>query len=435
MPRQKSQHVDNPKAVGDRLKAAREAAGLSQRKLAFSGCSPAYVSRIEAGDRIPSLQLLRELGKRLDVTEDWLATGAPDVKERESKLIDAELALRLGEATEARRLYEELGADESDAVLRAAAAEGLGQLAFRAGDFKEAIRRFEEALTVSGEQECDRPGLAESLGRSYAGLGELAPAISIFEQCLRACERSEDRIQTVRFACLLGYALIDNGDLSRAEQVLARALTEGKDVADPVSRARLYFSQSRLLAERGDHESGVRYGRMALTTLESTEDLHFRALAHQLLAHLEIDGDRVESALEHLREGWPLLEASGSPVELAHFRLEEARALARIGRKEEAASLAMRISHELGDAMPEDAGRTYALLADVYLELGDPERAQELYELAVEYLKPGNPSRYVADVYAKLASLHESEGRRDRAYDYMKLALGMQQQVATRVHA
>ena len=95
----------------------------------------------------------------------------------------------------------------------------------------------------------------------------------------------------------------------------------------------------------------------------------------------------------------------------------------------------MRISNELGDAMPEDAGRTYTLLADVYVELGEPERAQELYELAVEYLKPANPSRYVADVYAKLASLHESEGRRDRAYDYMKLALGMQQQVTARVRA
>ncbi len=435
MPRQKSQHVDSPKAVGERLKAAREASGLSQRQLAFSGCSPAYISRIEAGDRIPSLQLLRELGKRLGVTEDWLATGASDVRERESKLMDAELALRLGEVTEARRLYEELGADGSDTVLRAAAAEGLGQLAFRAGDLKGAIRHFEQALTISGDQECDRPGLAESLGRSYAGLGELAPAISIFEQCVRACERREDGIQTVRFACLLGYALIDNGDLSRAEQVLARALTEGKELTDPVSRARLYFSQSRLLAERGEHEAGVRYGRMALATLESTEDLYFRALAHQLIAHLEIDSDRVESALEHLREGWPLLQASGSPVELAHFRIEEARALARLGQTEEAASLAMRISNELGDALPEDAGRTYTLLADVYAELGQPERAQELYELAVEYLKPSNPSRYVADVYAKLASLHEAEDRRDRAYEYMKLALGMQQQVASRVHA
>src|SRR5215207_4589433 len=76
MPRQKSTHVDSPAAVGERLKEARERAGLSQRQLSFSGCSPAYISRIEAGDRIPSLQLLRELGKRLGVSEDYLATGA-----------------------------------------------------------------------------------------------------------------------------------------------------------------------------------------------------------------------------------------------------------------------------------------------------------------------------------------------------------------------
>ena len=78
MPRQKSTHVDNPQAVGERLKEARERAGLSQRQLSFPGCSPAYISRIESGDRIPSLQLLRELGKRLGVSEDYLATGAED---------------------------------------------------------------------------------------------------------------------------------------------------------------------------------------------------------------------------------------------------------------------------------------------------------------------------------------------------------------------
>ena len=76
MPKQKSQHVDDPVAVGRRLREAREAAGLSQRDLSFSGCSAAYISRIEAGTRIPSLQLLREMGRRLGVTEDYLATGA-----------------------------------------------------------------------------------------------------------------------------------------------------------------------------------------------------------------------------------------------------------------------------------------------------------------------------------------------------------------------
>ena len=94
MPRQKSTHVDDPRAVGERLKQARVAAGLSQRQLAFSGCSPAYISRIEAGDRIPSLQLLRELGRRLGVSEDFLATGEEPHHQHFASL-EAEIALRL----------------------------------------------------------------------------------------------------------------------------------------------------------------------------------------------------------------------------------------------------------------------------------------------------------------------------------------------------
>src|SRR5918992_5776260 len=106
MPRQKSNHVDDPRAVGERLRAAREAAGLSQRQLAFQGCSPAYISRIEAGDRIPSLQLLRELGRRLGVSEDYLATGnsAPSPH---FTLLEAELTLRLDDLDRAGTLYAE----------------------------------------------------------------------------------------------------------------------------------------------------------------------------------------------------------------------------------------------------------------------------------------------------------------------------------------
>ncbi len=58
-------HVDDPHAVGRRLLEARLAAGLSQRALAFPGCSAAYISRLEAGERVPSLQLLRKLAQRL----------------------------------------------------------------------------------------------------------------------------------------------------------------------------------------------------------------------------------------------------------------------------------------------------------------------------------------------------------------------------------
>jgi transcriptional regulator with XRE-family HTH domain len=73
--RPRTPHYDDPAAVGLRLHAAREAAGISQRELAFPGCSAAYISRIERGERIPSLQVIRELATRIGVSESSLAYG------------------------------------------------------------------------------------------------------------------------------------------------------------------------------------------------------------------------------------------------------------------------------------------------------------------------------------------------------------------------
>jgi ribosome-binding protein aMBF1 (putative translation factor) len=72
-------------------RAAREAAGLSQRALAFPGCSPAYISRIEAGARVPRPRVLRRLAQRLEVSESFLAHGEEDTGD-EHVLLDAEVA-------------------------------------------------------------------------------------------------------------------------------------------------------------------------------------------------------------------------------------------------------------------------------------------------------------------------------------------------------
>jgi transcriptional regulator with XRE-family HTH domain len=88
-------HVDDPVAVGRRLKEARLAAGLSQRQLSFPGCSAAYISRLEAGDRVPSLQLLRKLALKLDADEQYLATGVEQVQQPPPERIEAEVERRL----------------------------------------------------------------------------------------------------------------------------------------------------------------------------------------------------------------------------------------------------------------------------------------------------------------------------------------------------
>lgn len=428
MPRQKSTHVDSPIAVGERLKSAREKAGLSQRQLSFPGCSPAYISRIESGDRIPSLQLLRGLGRRLGVTEDYLATGT--VGGESADLLEAEIALRLDDLETAERLYLDALNQATQSTDRARAIEGLGQLAFRNGRPRDAIKRFEEALRLYGDSEFEHPSLAESLGRSYAVVGELESAIGIFERCHAQAHERGHVLEEMRFLVLLGYALVDAGNFGRAEELLGHALALAKDMDDPHIRVSLYWSQSRLHAERNESETASRYARRALEYLLLSEDDRRTALAYQLLAHIELDRGNPEEALELLGQGWPLMERNGNALERAQYRLEEARALAKLGRSEEAAALAMQISGLIGDGAPEDAARSYTVLGSVYEDLGESSRAREVYELAAELLKPRNPNRYLIDVYSKLADLAEREGLRDEAYEYMKKAVGMQKAVA-----
>jgi tetratricopeptide (TPR) repeat protein len=425
MPRTKSTHIDQPVAAGRRLKDARTRAGLSQRQLAFPGCSAAYISRIEAGERIASLQVLRELARRLEVTEAYLATGS--LAAAPSALDDAEVALRLDETEEAARLFETALKDARGDPERSRAFEGLGQVAFRSGDPQLALELFEKALSLVGDDVSEHPTLAENLARAYASLGQLARSIAILERCVEAY--AGDPVQYVRFAGYLGAALTDNGSFADAERVLAQALERGREVADPFTRARLYWSESRLRLEQGRSEEAARYAQRTLEILRATEDDYAIALVLQSLAQINVDLGRPESALELIREGSPLILASGTPLDIAIYRIEEARALAAVGEKETAAALAMEVTSELRGTNPVDAGRSYALLGGVLADLGEADRARELLELAVELLEKQAPSRYLVQAYKRLATLLKEQGDKDGALGVLERALGIQEEV------
>src|ERR687883_349935 len=86
-------------SVGQRLRRLRLERGLSQRELAGPGVSYAYISRIEAGARRPSVKALRMLAPKLGVSVEYLETGSDlrDDEERELRFADAELQLRLND--------------------------------------------------------------------------------------------------------------------------------------------------------------------------------------------------------------------------------------------------------------------------------------------------------------------------------------------------
>jgi len=361
------------------------------------------------------------MGRRLGVSEDYLATGT-ERSDEAATLVQAELALRLDEVGAATELYE-AALEKADAPEdRARALAGLGQVAFRRGDPRAAIGRIEEARATSRDRLADEPAAADTLGRAYAMVDELEASISVFNESLTAAEERGDKVESARFAVLLANAHIDALAFDQAERLLERALELAPDSRDPILRARLYWSQSRLYTLQQQPDQAARYARRALHILEATEHTEYTAKAHQLLAHIEVDRKHPEQALESVHRGLELLGEQGSPIDRALLVLEEARALVQVDEAEKAASLAMEAAGLLEAASPHDAGRGYALVAEVYEQLGDRERALELYELAAERLQ-SHPGRYLVDVYSRLARLLEDGGQKDEALEVLKLAV------------
>ena len=412
-------HVDDPHAAGRRLRAARESAGLSQRQLAFPGCTAAYISRVESGDRTPSLQLLRELGKRLGVSADWLATGI-EVDPAADPLLEAELALRLEEFDEAERLFEAAqGLDDPSVRMRALA--GLGRLALRRGNTSGAVQQLEEARAGLGDTVLAHPGLVEALGEAYAMRGDAEASVEVFEDAVRRA--GDDRLAAARFALLLANALSSDGDLPRARGLIDEVTATLTQLSEPEQAARLCWSQSRLHSERGAHDIATHYARRALGALEAAEDVQLAARTHQLRASIEVERGNAADALALVDSALPLVRRTGDRLAEALLRLEQARALLQLGRPDDAHQVALEVSDVLSETSGAGAVRPYTMLADVFAATGDRPRALSLFELAADGLGD-EPSPLRAGVLARWAELLEAEGRTAEALDVLKKVVG-----------
>jgi len=159
--------------IGERLRRLRLERGLSQRELEAPGVSYAYISRIEGSARRPSVKALRALAPKLGVTVEYLETGSEIRKtdERELRLADAELTLRLDvEPERARHTFESVLADAlaaGDERSATRARIGLGLVAHQLGRYGAAITHLEEAIESGALAPALRPDVFGILGRSY----------------------------------------------------------------------------------------------------------------------------------------------------------------------------------------------------------------------------------------------------------------------------
>ena len=432
-------HPESPQAagetIGERLKRLRLEKGFSQRELAAPGVSYAYISRIEAGSRQPSVKALRRLAAKLGVSADYLETGS-DVDPRaarELRLMDLELAIRLGEDEGAEGALEE--------AIREAVADGDRPSASRARyalalylqnkrEYTRSAELIEEALAGESFDPVERFDLYYNLGKAYTEAGRPQEAVELFERCIDGCDEHGDTTAEARYATLLSYVLSDMGDLGRAEEVVRHALKRVKDTGDPYMRVRLYWSMARLAHTEGRESVALTNVRKAIALLQTTEDTLNLARAHILAAYITLSREDHAAAATHLDEAEMLLGGNVTPQERFEITTQRSRVAALQGDAEAAVRLGREAVELAGDKSPADRGHALATLADGLTLIGDTGAAGDTYAEAVSILEEQGRWRLAATACRAWGRMLRQTGSETDALDVLDRAAELSMRAA-----
>ncbi|MDX6465679.1 MAG: hypothetical protein QOI27_719 [Gaiellaceae bacterium] len=414
--------------IGQRLKRLRLDRGLSQRELAAPGVSYAYISRIEAGTRQPSVKALRRLATKLGVTADYLETGsqlAPE-EQRELRLCDLELALRLGDPADVKDdlqsvLDEAVVEGDQAAALRARVA--LASVAGEAGEWAEAVRLLEDTLSGELFSPVDRFEIYAYLGRCYSFAGRGTDAVELFERCIAGVgDAGGDPALEARYATLLSYALSDVGELARAEDVVAHALSRLDETHDPYMRVRLYWSMARLAHTEGRSTVALSNVRKAIALLQATDDTLHLARAHILASSITLAREDADRAELHLDKAEQLLAAPTAAADLVEIALQRARIAVLRGEGELTLTLARRALELNVGANAIDEGRAYHAMGDGFGLIGNYDAADEAFARGVELLEGQRRWRDATTACRSWAKMLRELGREQQAMDVLERA-------------
>ncbi|TCC06303.1 helix-turn-helix domain-containing protein [Kribbella soli] len=350
--------------LGNRLRTLRMEKGLSQKALAGDMVTPSYISLLEAGERMPTLDVILHLARALETTpadllgEDYRDVFAPHPSAPAS-----------GPSAVAGQLYARSLVDLGDyAGAREVLERELSQAKGRsAGDeVLELSLELSRVLAAAG----DHPARLELLDEMLAALSGAVPAVRI--------SVAIDRASTLRELGRFGQAR-DAAEELLSEEFLAEA-------AAPHERVRLLGVLVSVLCEIGELEDVERLTQELRADAAATGQHAIVGRAHWLTGMALVRLGRQQEAVEELKQAGSLLQfGSMSMLDWLRFCRSTASILLAAGDPESA--LAWLTTAEAAAGVTDLTSERMALLrvrAEYELAAGNPSRAAELYAQVTE---------------------------------------------------
>jgi len=413
--------LEPPEAFGGRLRDLRVRRGVSQSDLAGEELSPSYISRLEAGHRMPTDAVVRLLARRLDCSaEDLLfGEGTATPRDVELELRHAEIALRTGAVGDAVERFERLAALSGHPhldALRDPVELGYAQALEADGDHEAALARYLRVST--GDPTSTQVHLA-TIGacRCYLAYGDLTQAVETGEP-LHRWLAGIDALGTdagIELTTVLAGAYQERGDLATANRLAADALDRAELHGDPTALARAYLAASLAANEHGATGEALRLAERGLAALagDGAADPSRLEITYGGLL-LREDPPRTDEAIRVLTGAKARLTAPHRRTTLAACLTELARAHLLAGEADRAVETATAAADAAGESSLPDPARTRLVRAAALLAVGDAS-ALEVLDSVARRLSAGGPTRGWARAWREYGDLLRTLGRPDEA--------------------
>ncbi|WP_019814856.1 helix-turn-helix domain-containing protein [Saccharomonospora saliphila] len=375
---------------GQRLKRLRRKRGLSQRDVAGDAVNPSYISLLESGARVPTLEVVVQLAEALGVSTDALvgaglpARNATDGAQEASRLVNqliARSSLDYGDLPEAEARYEQAyraARDGGPAVRALEYGLALQEILGARGRPQERYDLLGELADQAARSELPELEVKVEIERASAARDTDRPA-----EAIEAAERVRDRITgtqlegTSEHVRLLGVLLsvrCEYGELTEVPGLVERILAVADGIGRDGVRGRAHWAAGVACAYLGWSERAGEHIRQAKAMLGTPatplqEWARFSRAAASTL--LDAGGDLDEVA-QYLRVARTALDMVSLPGEDGPIAVLEVRHAVAAGQPARAVELGEAVTADLADA---ERVRLRIALGRAHALLGDTERA------------------------------------------------------------